>query len=171
MFVFQPNSNNAPTDQNVDPLPDIEDEMGDDLFNEISEGGIDMSDLFGSLSPVGSPNGSPKNMSAPGSPMHGMGGPMSPTMNGPGKGGMSGPDPQDDPGNLLQQPLAMGFYTSSAPTGPLPKWFWSACPHREGICPTCLKVHHFLTPQQYCILINFPFSAKCPKHYKSGQKM
>ena len=51
-------------------------------------------------------------------------------------------DPQDNEKDikLLQQPLAMGFYVSTAKTGPLPKWFWSACPGREDHCPTCFKV-------------------------------
>ena len=40
-------------------------------------------------------------------------------------------DPQDDNPNLLQQPLAMGYYISTAETGPLPRWFWSACPEKE----------------------------------------
>ncbi|XP_064647452.1 mediator of RNA polymerase II transcription subunit 13-like isoform X2 [Lineus longissimus] len=48
-------------------------------------------------------------------------------------------DPQDESPNLLHQPLAMGYYVTTAKTGPLPKWFWSACPHAEGISPTCFK--------------------------------
>jgi len=42
--------------------------------------------------------------------------------------------------SLLQQPLAVGFYVSSAPTGPLPAWFWSSCPQREELCPVCFRV-------------------------------
>ena len=42
--------------------------------------------------------------------------------------------------SLLQQPLAVGFYVSSAPTGPLPAWFWSSCPQRENLCPVCFRV-------------------------------
>lgn len=42
--------------------------------------------------------------------------------------------------NLLQQPQAMGFYVSTAQPGPLPQWFWSSCPQREGHCPVCFKV-------------------------------
>jgi len=42
--------------------------------------------------------------------------------------------------SLLQQPLAVGFYVSSAPTGPLPAWFWSSCPQREHLCPVCFRV-------------------------------
>lgn len=47
-------------------------------------------------------------------------------------------DPQDDV-NLLQQPLAMGYYISTAPTGPIPQWFWSACPENQHTSPTCFK--------------------------------
>ena len=39
------------------------------------------------------------------------------------------------------QPLAMGYYVSTAPTGPLPRWIWSHCPHKEDNCPVCFKVH------------------------------
>ena len=42
--------------------------------------------------------------------------------------------------SLLQQPLAVGFYVSTAPTGPLPTWFWSTCPQRENHCPVCFQV-------------------------------
>lgn len=49
---------------------------------------------------------------------------------------------QNDEMNFLtlQQPLAMGYYLSTAPAGPLPHWFWSTSAHREGINPTCFKV-------------------------------
>ncbi|XP_076473040.1 mediator of RNA polymerase II transcription subunit 13-like [Babylonia areolata] len=47
-------------------------------------------------------------------------------------------DPQDD-NNLLQQPLAMGYYLSTAPTGPLPHWLWSSCPENQHIAPVCFK--------------------------------
>ncbi|KAH3888577.1 hypothetical protein DPMN_012615 [Dreissena polymorpha] len=49
-------------------------------------------------------------------------------------------DPQDDAPNLLQQPLAMGYYISTAETGPLPRWFWSACPDNEHTSVKCFKV-------------------------------
>jgi mediator of RNA polymerase II transcription subunit 13 len=49
-------------------------------------------------------------------------------------------DPQDEPPNLLQQPLAMGYYVSTADSGPLPKWFWSACPENENHKPYTFKV-------------------------------
>ncbi|KAL8613177.1 hypothetical protein ACOMHN_042986 [Nucella lapillus] len=47
-------------------------------------------------------------------------------------------DPQDD-NNLLQQPLAMGYYLSTAPTGPLPHWLWSSCPENQHTSPVCFK--------------------------------
>ena len=40
---------------------------------------------------------------------------------------------------LQQQPLALGYYVSTASTGRLPRWFWSACPHLESSCPVFLK--------------------------------
>jgi mediator of RNA polymerase II transcription subunit 13 len=46
---------------------------------------------------------------------------------------------QDEPTQLLQQPLALAFYVSTARTGPLPRWFWSSCPHMENSCPVFLK--------------------------------
>ena len=50
-------------------------------------------------------------------------------------------DAQEEKGdNLLQQPLAIGYYISTAKTGPLPNWFFSACPHKQNLCPTCFKV-------------------------------
>ena len=50
------------------------------------------------------------------------------------------PDPQDDNPNLLQQPLAMGYYISTAQTGPLPRWFWSACPENDMSAVKFFKV-------------------------------
>ena len=50
------------------------------------------------------------------------------------------PDPQDDSPNLLQQPLAMGYYISTAQTGPLPRWFWSACPENDMSAVKFFKV-------------------------------
>lgn len=46
----------------------------------------------------------------------------------------------EEPMQLLQQPLALGYLVSTAPAGPLPKWFWAACPHLEGVNPVFLKV-------------------------------
>jgi mediator of RNA polymerase II transcription subunit 13 len=42
-------------------------------------------------------------------------------------------------GQLLQQPLALGYLVSTAPTGKMPSWFWECCPHLETVCPVFLK--------------------------------
>lgn len=49
-------------------------------------------------------------------------------------------DMSDEPLQLLQQPLALGYYVSTAQTGPLPQWFWSSCPHLKDVSPTFLRV-------------------------------
>uniref|UniRef100_A0A671RT58 Mediator of RNA polymerase II transcription subunit 13 n=1 Tax=Sinocyclocheilus anshuiensis TaxID=1608454 RepID=A0A671RT58_9TELE len=41
--------------------------------------------------------------------------------------------------NILQQPLALGYFVSTAKAGPLPDWFWSACPQAQNQCPLFLK--------------------------------
>lgn len=53
--------------------------------------------------------------------------------------------------NILQQPMALGYFVSTAKAGPLPDWFWSACPQAQNQCPLFLKVH-FLDP-----FINYKF--------------
>lgn len=52
---------------------------------------------------------------------------------------MRNAEPAEEVGTLLQQPLALGYLVSTAPTGKMPKWFWSSCPHLEGVCPAFLK--------------------------------
>ena len=42
---------------------------------------------------------------------------------------------QEVPGErleILQQPLALGYLASTAPTGNMPRWFWAAAPHLES---------------------------------------
>lgn len=46
----------------------------------------------------------------------------------------------DEVTNILQQPLALGYFVSTAKAGPLPDWFWSACPQAQNQCPLFLKV-------------------------------
>lgn len=41
--------------------------------------------------------------------------------------------------NVLQQPLALGYFVSTAKADNLPKWFWSPCPEAESNCPVFLK--------------------------------
>uniref|UniRef100_A0A0K0FDZ0 Mediator of RNA polymerase II transcription subunit 13 n=1 Tax=Strongyloides venezuelensis TaxID=75913 RepID=A0A0K0FDZ0_STRVS len=37
------------------------------------------------------------------------------------------------------QPMAIGYYISTAPTGKLPNWFWSQCPKAKDRCPVHLR--------------------------------
>ncbi|KAJ8280824.1 hypothetical protein GJAV_G00059490 [Gymnothorax javanicus] len=45
----------------------------------------------------------------------------------------------DEAPNLLQQPMALGYFVSTAKAGPLPDWFWSPCPQAQNQCPLFLK--------------------------------
>lgn len=49
------------------------------------------------------------------------------------------PNTQDEALQLLQQPLALGYYISTAKIGPMPNWFWSNSPHLRNSCPVFLK--------------------------------
>lgn len=44
------------------------------------------------------------------------------------------------PEELKQQPLALGYYVSTAKANGLPHWFWASCPQAESQCPLFLKV-------------------------------
>lgn len=49
---------------------------------------------------------------------------------------------QEEGHMLMQQPLAMGYYLSTTDPGPLPSWFWAACPPAgttENPLPSCFK--------------------------------
>lgn len=114
------------------PHDAIGDAMGDAI-------GDDMDDL---LSIFMNPLPDDKT-SAPGSLIHGDEGCQSPSKMGVPSAfqgaGTTTNDLQEEGGTLLQQPLAMGYYVSTASTGPLPKWFWSSCPEAENVCPNILK--------------------------------
>ncbi|PSN30681.1 hypothetical protein C0J52_20854 [Blattella germanica] len=134
-------------------------ELGDDeLFSALNddmpegiEGMQDLSDIFSWPEPgpggAQSPTGSPRrgdSPSQPGSPSCGVGGASdqhSPfPCNGSSRGGGSlGVDTQEEVGTLHQQPLALGYFVSTAPTGRMPRWFWASCPHLENVCPAFLK--------------------------------
>lgn len=47
---------------------------------------------------------------------------------------------RDSPEELKQQPLALGYYVSTAPADGLPHWFWASCPQAQHQCPLFLKV-------------------------------
>ncbi|RWS17807.1 Mediator of RNA polymerase II transcription subunit 13-like protein [Dinothrombium tinctorium] len=121
----------------IDALGPNEDDLlpfGDELDDGIN-------DIFGwpespPVSPgVGSPRG--PGMSHPDSPAGRQTG-----FDGGGhhkNSSVIGGEMPDEPLQLLQQPLALGYYVSTAQTGPLPKWFWSSCPHLQDINPVFLK--------------------------------
>lgn len=46
----------------------------------------------------------------------------------------------EDVGSLAQQPMAIGYLVSTAPTGRMPAWFWASCPHLENVCPVFLRI-------------------------------
>ncbi|KAK7874246.1 hypothetical protein R5R35_006284 [Gryllus longicercus] len=126
-------------------------DLDDDLFHVLNDEGIDgFDDIFTwpETGPGGvqSPTGSPRrddSLSQPGSP--GLAGTSDqpspyPACNGSSRSGgrMSGEE-AEEVGPLHQQPLALGYFVSTAPTGRMPRWFWASCPHLEDVCPAFLK--------------------------------
>ena len=71
------------------------------------------------------------------------GGSGGPGGSGPGgAGSVSGGDhvgASDETLQLLQQPLALGYYISTARIGPMPNWFWATSPQLRNSCPVYLK--------------------------------
>lgn len=123
-------------------------DLGDDeLFSPFDEdmpegidGMNDFNDIFNwtEIDPGGgqSPNTSPRREES--SPTGGVniGREGTPMMGGVGS---KGNEPSEEVGVVLQQPLALGYLVSTAPTGKMPRWFWASCPHLEGVCPAFLK--------------------------------
>ncbi|GAV01373.1 hypothetical protein RvY_12097 [Ramazzottius varieornatus] len=65
--------------------------------------------------------------------------PLSPKMN-ENHGGNKGVEGiTDEPGQLLQQPLALGYFVSTAKLGAMPRWFFSSTDQDELACPVVLK--------------------------------
>ncbi|XP_046680000.1 mediator of RNA polymerase II transcription subunit 13 isoform X3 [Homalodisca vitripennis] len=130
--------------------PDLgDDELFNALNDDMPEGMGDFNDIFsqwpeteaeagGVRSPGGSPRGRGGDSSQAGSPscMTGPDDHHSPyPCNGPSRSG----EVSEEVGTLLQQPLALGYLVSTAPTGRMPRWFWTTCPHLETACPAFLK--------------------------------
>ncbi|GAB6029834.1 hypothetical protein CHUAL_005543 [Chamberlinius hualienensis] len=121
----------------------------EDILSALDEEGHNMSDIndlfsWTETASVQSPEDSPRRNgnSRTGSPGLGIsGGRQSPFQNGGfgGGGDDASADPQEEAPQLLQQPLALGYYVSTAKTGPLPKWFWTSGGHLENVCPAFLK--------------------------------
>jgi mediator of RNA polymerase II transcription subunit 13 len=139
-----------PQDSHEHISTDLEDNILDGLDEDMGMGGLggfddllDGIDIGIGMSDTVSP---PPNQSQQGSPLPGnIIGQNSVMVSDANKAAGAGMDLQEEniallAQTLLQQPLAMGFYVSTAKTGPLPKWFWGSCPHREDVCPSCFKV-------------------------------
>lgn len=104
-----------------------------------SSGGMNNMGGCGTSRSPGAPHGGPPSPSGRGGMRSNM--PESPScMTGMGGSGRQSPRAeQEEVGTLLQQPLALGYYVSTAPTGDMPAWFWSSCPHLARACPAFLK--------------------------------
>ncbi|UYV61283.1 MED13L [Cordylochernes scorpioides] len=104
--------------------------VDEDFFQDLNEEDIttvgqDINDLLGWTDGLGqSPTGSP-HRSQPGSPGGGMGG-------GTVRGGA---EATDERLTLHQQPLALGYYVSTAPTGPLPPVVLGQLPPPPALLP------------------------------------
>ncbi|XP_069571315.1 mediator of RNA polymerase II transcription subunit 13-like isoform X1 [Brachyistius frenatus] len=127
-----------PTEDNNDDMFDLP--FPDELENDI---GHDMMLITGNLHP--SPNTSP--VPSPGSPSGmGMGSHFQNTRS-QGERLLSRDNPPEE---LKQQPLALGYYVSTAQANGLPHWFWASCPQAESQCPLFLKasLHHHISITQ-----------------------
>ncbi|KAK2819186.1 hypothetical protein Q5P01_024747 [Channa striata] len=127
-----------PTEDNNDDMFDLP--FPDELENDI---GHDMMLITGNLHP--SPNTSP--VPSPGSPSGmGMGSHFQHTRS-QGERLLSRDNPPEE---LKQQPLALGYYVSTAQASGLPHWFWASCPQAESQCPLFLKasLHHHISIAQ-----------------------
>ena len=124
----------------------LDDDIGGGI-GEIGIGiGLNINDILGLDGPTPDDQLEDVNprdsLSQPGSPTNGGNGRTSPSQfSGQARSnGVVLVDPQEDSGgSVLQQPLALGYYVSTASTGRLPRWFWSSCPHLESSCPVFLK--------------------------------
>ncbi|XP_055009961.1 mediator of RNA polymerase II transcription subunit 13-like isoform X3 [Boleophthalmus pectinirostris] len=133
-----------PTEDNNDDMFDLP--FPDELENDI---GHDMMLITGNLHP--SPNTSP--VPSPGSPSGmGMGSHFQHNRT-QSERLMSRDSPPEE---LKQQPLALGYYVSTAQANGLPHWFWASCPQAENQCPLFLKasLHHHISIAQTDELIS-----------------
>ncbi|XP_036384476.1 mediator of RNA polymerase II transcription subunit 13-like isoform X2 [Megalops cyprinoides] len=138
-----------PTEDNPDDMFDLP--FPDELENDI---GHDMMLITGNLH--SSPNTSP--VPSPGSPS-GMGaGSHFPHNRSQGERLLS----REAPEELKQQPLALGYYVSTAQAEDLPHWFWASCPQAQNQCPLFLKasLHHHISIAQNDELLSS--SQRCP---------
>ncbi|CAH1135801.1 unnamed protein product [Ceutorhynchus assimilis] len=144
IMVF-PTSATTQSSQTAFQETHISGDLGDDelfkAFDDDMTEGIDneFTDIFNwDQIACQSPTGSPRREDAPGSPGGGVVGGME-GVSGVQGGMPKGQEPSEEVGVVLQQPLALGYMVSTAPTGKMPRWFWTSCPHLEGVCPAFLK--------------------------------
>ena len=63
-------------------------------------------------------------------------------------------DGSDELGTLLQQPLALGYLVSTAPSGQLPPWFWASCPQRASERGNGIFLKSALHLHSHSVLLN-----------------
>uniref|UniRef100_A0A8C2CRU9 Mediator of RNA polymerase II transcription subunit 13 n=1 Tax=Cyprinus carpio TaxID=7962 RepID=A0A8C2CRU9_CYPCA len=156
ILVF-PTSSTTQVAPSTYPAEDNPDDMfglpfPDELESDI--GHDDMMLLTGTLHP--SPNTSP--VPSPGSPSGlGSGSHFQHTRS-QGERLLS----RDAPEELKQQPLALGYYVSTAPADSLPHWFWASCPQAQHQCPLFLKasLHHHISIAQTDDLVSGKTSSR-----------
>ncbi|KAL7834850.1 hypothetical protein SRHO_G00290970 [Serrasalmus rhombeus] len=140
-----------PTEDNPDDMFGLP--FPDELENDI---GHDMMFFTGNLH--SSPNTSP--VPSPGSP-NGMGvGSHFQHTRSQGERLLS----REAPEELKQQPLALGYYVSTAQAEGLPHWFWASCPQAQNQCPLFLKasLHHHISITQTDELVSSKTSQRSP---------
>lgn len=114
----------------------------DDLFDTADIFGGMGSDLGPDKSSLSARPNSPQSNSRSGGSGVGPGGLLGSTSgccygSSSNQGGPASPAEEHPP--LQNQPLALGYYVSSAKTWPLPYWFWSKAPKYENACPSFFK--------------------------------
>ncbi|XP_064152375.1 mediator of RNA polymerase II transcription subunit 13-like isoform X1 [Anguilla rostrata] len=140
-----------PTEDNPDDMFDLP--FPDELENDI---GNDMMLITGNLPPF--PNTSP--VPSPGSPSGMGGGAHFQHARSQGERLLS----REAPEELKQQPLALGYYVSTARADDLPQWFWASCPQAQNQCPLFLKasLHHHISITQTDDLLSSKASQRSP---------
>ncbi|KAG7481046.1 hypothetical protein MATL_G00062900 [Megalops atlanticus] len=140
-----------PTEDNPDDMFDLP--FPDELENDI---GNDMMLITGNLPPF--PNTSP--VPSPGSPSGMGGGSHFQHTRSQGERLLS----REAPEELKQQPLALGYYVSTARADDLPQWFWASCPQAQNQCPLFLKasLHHHISIAQTDELLSNKTSQRSP---------
>ncbi|KAJ8414097.1 hypothetical protein AAFF_G00066950 [Aldrovandia affinis] len=140
-----------PTEDNPDDMFDLP--FPDELENDI---GNDMMLITGNLPPF--PNTSP--VPSPGSPSGLGSGSHFQHSRSQGERLLS----REAPEELKQQPLALGYYVSTARADDLPHWFWASCPQAQNQCPLFLKasLHHHISITQTDELLSSRTTPRSP---------